>query len=179
MAAREAHRWLGAGLGVWIAATSAPAPAGQGPRLTEAVSVYLFTAVDCPISDRYAPELSRLATSFGDRVRFTLVYANHGETAANVEAHARAFGFAMPHIRDDGTLVRRANVSVTPEAAVFDRLGRLVYRGRIDDRYTDFGVDRPTPTRRDLALAIEEVLAGRPVTVPETRSIGCAIVRRP
>lgn len=179
MAAREAHRWLGVGLGVLIAATSAPAAAGQGPPLTESVLVYVFTAVDCPISDRYAPELSRLATSFGDRVRFTLVYANHGDTAAGIEAHAGAFGFAMPHIRDDGTLVRKANVTVTPEAAVFDRSGRLVYRGRIDDRYTDYGVDRPTPTRRDLAVALEEMLAGRPVTVPETRSIGCAIVRRP
>lgn len=179
MAAREAHRWLGAGLGVWMAATSAPTAAGQAPLPGDGISVFVFTAVDCPISDRYAPELSRLSASFGDRVRFTLVYPNHGDTAASVEAHARAFGFAMPHIRDDGPLVRKANVTVTPEAAVFDRSGRLVYRGRIDDRHTDFGVDRPTPTRRDLAIAIEEVLAERPVTVPETRSIGCAIVRRP
>lgn len=144
------------------------------------VTVLLFTAVDCPISDRYAPELTRLAAGYRDRVQFTLVYPNHGDPDGAIDAHARAFGFPMPHRRDiDGSLTARAGVTVTPEVAVFAGDGRLVYRGRIDDRYSDFGVDRPTPTRRDLAVALDELLAGRPVSVPETRAIGCAIVRQP
>lgn len=152
-----------------------PLEAGDGARAT----VLVFTAVDCPISDRYAPELKRLRDGFTGRgVRFWLVYPNAGERPASVRAHAEAFGYGMPVALDvRGALVDAAEASVTPETAVFDRAGRLVYRGRIDDRYIDFGIDRPAATRRDLAEAIEAVLDRRAVTTPVTRAIGCAIVR--
>ena len=42
----------------------------QADRLT----VLVFTTTDCPISNRYAPEIQRLATKFGDRAKFVLVY---------------------------------------------------------------------------------------------------------
>ena len=58
-----------------VAPLAGPAPA----------TVLLFTAVDCPISDRYAPEVRRLAARFGAAgVRFWLVYANAGELPAAV-----------------------------------------------------------------------------------------------
>ncbi len=66
---------------------------------------------------------------------------------------------------------------MTPEVALFDAAGRLAYLGRIDDRYVDFGVDRPAPATHDLAEALDAVLAGRPVAVPRTHAVGCAIVR--
>ena len=129
----------------------------------------LFTAVDCPISDRYAPEVRRLAARHGaDGVRFWLVYANAGETPAAARAHAAAFAYGLPVVLDPAaTLADRAGQTVTPEAAVFDAAGRLVYHGRIDDRYVDFGVDRPAPTTHDLADALAAVLAGRPVAHPD------------
>jgi hypothetical protein len=144
-------------------------------------TVLVFTAVDCPISDRYAPEVRRLASRYAAQgVRFWIVYANQGERPEAAKAHAEAFGYGLPVAIDTRAgLADRAQAMVTPETAVFDGAGRLVYHGRIDDRYTDFGVDRPTPTRRDLAVALEELLAGRAVSVPETRAIGCALVRRP
>ena len=52
---------------------------------------------------------------------------------------------------------------------------RRVYRGRIDDRYVDFGKYRPAPERHDLAEALDSVLAGKPVKIQQTKSIGCAI----
>ena len=111
-------------------------------------SVLLFTAVDCPISDRYAPEVRRLAARFqAEGVAVWLVYANAGEQPAAARAHAAAFGYGLPVALDPAaTLADRAGGQVTPEAAVFDAAGRLAYRGRIDDRYVDFGVDRPAPT---------------------------------
>lgn len=144
-----------------------------------AATVLVFTAVDCPISDRYAPELQRLYAAYARRgVRFWLVYPNAGDAPAAARAHADAFSYAMPVALDPrGALVDAASVSVTPEAAVFDAAGRLVYHGRIDDRYLDFGVDRLVPTRRDLAEALSSVVAGRRVEVSETRAVGCAIVR--
>ncbi len=142
-------------------------------------TVLLFTAVECPISDRYAPAVRRLAGNYGALgVRFWLVYPNEGETPAAVKTHAEAFSYGLPVALDSArTLVDLAEATVTPEVAVFDGQGRLRYRGRIDDRYVDFGVDRPVPTTHDLDAALAALLAGRPVARPLTPAVGCAIVR--
>ena len=109
-------------------------------------------------------------------MRFFLVYADPERTAEIARAHSQAFGYPMPALLDPAhELVRRAGATVTPEACVFTGEGALVYRGRIDDRYVDFGKQRAAPTVRDLANAIEAVLARRmpdPVWPP---AIGCAI----
>jgi len=67
---------------------------------------------------------------------------------------------------------------VTPEAAVFVPGGpraRLVYRGRIDDRYVAFGRVRAAPTTHDLEDAVAATLAGRPVPHDVTPAVGCFI----
>ena len=53
--------------------------------------------------------------------------------------------------------------------------GRVVYRGRIDDRYVDLGVERPAPTRHDLADALTASLGGKPAPHPRTQAVGCFI----
>lgn len=142
-------------------------------------TVLVFTAVDCPISDRYAPEVRRLAARYAARgVRFHVVYANTGERPAAAAAHAAAFAYGLPVVLDAaGELAKRASATVTPEAAVFDARGALVYHGRIDDRYVDFGVDRHAPTTHELDDALAAVLAGRPIAAPAVPAVGCAIVR--
>ena len=68
----------------------------------------------------------------------------------------------MEALRDPAhALVKFTEATITPEAAVVAD-GRVVYRGRIDDRYVDLGVERPSPTQRDLADALTAVLAGKP-----------------
>jgi hypothetical protein len=139
----------------------------------------IFTAVDCPISDRYAPEVRRLASRFkAAGVATWIVYANAGESPAAARAHAAAFAYGLPVALDrDGQLAAQGQTAVTPEAAVFDAAGRLAYHGRIDDRYVDFGVDRPAPTSHDLADAVAAVVAGTAVPRPSVPAVGCAIVR--
>jgi hypothetical protein len=66
-------------------------------------------------------------------------------------------------------------VTVAPEVAIVDSIGKVLYRGRIDDRYIEFGTDRPQPTVRDLERSLEAVIAGKPVPVAETRAFGCFI----
>jgi hypothetical protein len=143
-------------------------------------TVLIFTAVDCPISDRYAPEVRRLAGRFRDAgVATWIVYANAGELPAAAGAHAAAFAYGLPVALDpDGQLAAQARTAVTPEAAVFDAAGRLAYHGRIDDRYVDFGVDRPVPTSHDLADAVAAVVVGVAVPRPSMPAVGCAIVRQ-
>jgi hypothetical protein len=141
-----------------------------------AATVLLFVSTRCPISNRYAPEIARLAGEFAGRsVEFFLVYPLDGDGPPAIREHLRAYSLPLTALRDPAhALVRAAGVATTPEVAVF-HAGRRVYRGRIDDRQVDFGVTRPQPTRRDLESALTEVLAGRPVSVPETDPVGCSI----
>jgi hypothetical protein len=137
------------------------------------LTVYVFTTTDCPISNRYAPEIQRLASKYGAKAEFTLVYPVPSDSLAKIREHKKQFGFSLASIRDtQQLLVRRTGVSVTPEVAVM-KGDELLYRGRIDDRYVDFGKDRVTPTTRDLENALDAILAGKPVAAKETRAVGC------
>lgn len=139
-------------------------------------TVLVFTTTDCPIANRYAPEIQRLASRFDGRVRFTLVYPVPADDEARIRAHIGKFGYTIPWERDAGqALVKHTGVTVTPEVAILDAAGAIRYRGRIDDRYVSFGRDRPQPTVRDLERSLEAVLAGRPVPVPQTQAIGCIL----
>ena len=149
----------------------------QAPAGVEAI-VFLFTSTDCPISNRYAPEVRRLSEAFASKgVAFRLIYPDPTEQAAAIRDHMAAFAYAgaAEAFRDpEHALVKFVGATVTPEAAVVAE-GRVVYRGRIDDRFVDLGLERPSPTRRDLAEAIAAVLAGKPVEQPRTQAVGCFI----
>jgi ribosomal protein L35AE/L33A len=157
--------------------TGAPVDALQAPKGTTAI-VFLFTSTDCPISNRYAPEVRRIAEAFAPRgVKFRLVYPNPAETAEAIREHMSAFAYAgaTDALRDPAhALVKFAGATVTPEAAVYAG-GRIVYRGRIDDRHVDLGVERPAATRRDLFDALTAVVAGKAVAPPTTQAVGCFI----
>src|SRR5215217_7101380 len=151
-------------------------PLGAPPGTT--AIVFIFTSTDCPISNRYAPEVRRIAEGFAPKgVVVRLVYPNPADEAAAIREHMSAFSYtgAVDALRDPvHALVKFTGVTVTPEAAVYAS-GRIVYRGRIDNRFADLGVERPSPTRRDLAEALSTVLAGKPVTPPTTQAVGCYI----
>ena len=140
--------------------------------------VFLFTSTECPISNRYAPELRRLAATFVPHgVLFRLVYPNPAEDTAAIREHMAAFSYAgaLQALRDpEHALVKAVGATITPEAAVYAN-GRVRYRGRVDNRFVDFGVDRPAATEHDLHDAIAAILAGRPVPHPETQPVGCYI----
>lgn len=140
------------------------------------VHVLLFVRTDCPLTNRYAPELRRIATEFQQKADFWLVYPDPSETQKAIEEHIAEYHFLGTPVRDPRhELVKRAHATVAPEAAVFDAAGALKYHGRIDDRYVDWGKSRPTAQVHDLENAIAAVLAGKPVAQPETRAIGCSL----
>ena len=141
------------------------------------VRVFLFVRSDCPITNRYAPELQRLAGEFAARkVAFWLVYPDSAETAQSIEKHVADYHFPGEPLRDPHhELVKLAHASVAPEAAVFDATGRLMYHGRIDDRWVDIGKARPAAQTHDLEDAITAVLTGARVSQPETRAVGCSL----
>jgi hypothetical protein len=142
----------------------------------ELATVFLFVRTDCPISNRYAPELERLFSTYHSRgIGFWLVYADSDTTTEDIKTHARDYHLSLPSLRDpELRLVKKAGVKVTPEAAVFLRSGREIYRGRIDDRYADLGKERPEAAEHDLEDSIKSVLAGKPVE-KRTLAVGCYI----
>jgi hypothetical protein len=150
-------------------------PFAAGPSIR--ANAFVFTATDCPISNRYAPEIRRLYDAFSRRgIRFWLVYANPRENATAVREHARKFSFALSVVRDpQHDLVNALGVTVTPEVAIVGPRGDTLYRGRIDDRYTDIGVDRPVATRHEFEEALSAVAEGRPVPTATTRAVGCVL----
>ncbi len=148
-------------------------PFASAPR----VRVFLFVRTDCPITNRYAPELQRLAQEFSRApVDFWLIYPDPAETARHIEEHVAEYHFPGQPLRDPHhVLVKRAEATVAPEAAVFDPAGALRYHGRIDDRWVDIGKARPAAHTHDLENAIAAVLARKPVSQPETRAVGCSL----
>ena len=141
------------------------------------VHVLLFTTRDCPVANGYSQEIGRVARDYAARpVAFLLVHVDPDVTIADAREHAREYALDLPIFRDlDHTLVRATGVKVTPEAAVIRADGSIAYTGRIDDRYTKLGRQRPQPTRHDLRDALDAVLAGQAVGSPRVEAIGCPI----
>ena len=142
-----------------------------------AMTVLIFVSTECPVSNRYAPEIKRLHDDFAARgVRFQLVYPNPLDSEGAIAKHIEDYGYPRIAQRDpQHTLVKMAGATVTPEAAVFDTRQRLVYRGRIDDRFVELGRERPAARQRNLRDALTAALAGRPVSPSRTQAVGCFI----
>ncbi len=150
--------------------------AGPDPFARPAAArVLVFLRTDCPIANRYAPELDRLAHEFSSRgVEFWMVYPDAAETEASIEKHKQEYNLPGSFVRDpQQVLAKRSEARISPQAAVFDRTGKLTYSGRIDDRYVAFGKARAAAQNHDLENAIEATLEGKPVKEPRTRSVGC------
>ncbi|HXI94322.1 MAG TPA: redoxin domain-containing protein [Blastocatellia bacterium] len=139
--------------------------------------VFIFIRTDCPLSNRYAPEVRRLHDRFAKSgVRFWLVYPDPDESGEIIRKHIKEYEYRLSALRDpQHKLVKITGAQVTPEAAVFLPGGRMVYRGRIDDRYVVLGKARPVPTTRDLEQVLEAILEGKQVTNKTTAAIGCFI----
>jgi len=137
----------------------------------------IFLGCECPISDYYGPEINRLCNAYGPKsVDFYLIYEDVDLPPDKVRSHAKAFGFGCPVVLDPHhALARKVGAVATPEAAVVGPDDALLYRGRIDDQFVALGQQRPAAIHHDLRKALDEYVAGRPISVPRTRTIGCAI----
>jgi hypothetical protein len=144
--------------------------------LTIRPEVFIFVLENCPIARKFAPEIKRIAGEYQPKgVQFTLVHVDPQTTAAGAKTFAADFGYALPFRLDpEHKLARRAEIANVPAVAVYTG-GRLRYTGRIDDRFPKLGVQRSAPTRRDLRIALDQILAGTPVTMPKTKAVGCTL----
>ena len=140
------------------------------------VVVLIFVRTDCPISNRYAPMIQQLGTNRMDQAAFFLVYPSRKETVEVIRRHLKEFGYTLAAIRDpQHILVKQSAAQITPEAAVFNANGQLVYHGRIDNLYEDFGHTRKQATTHELADAIEAAVAGKSLSGIAAPAVGCYI----
>ena len=74
----------------------------------------------------------------------------------------------------DGTVGRLYGAKTTPHLFIVNPEGRVIYAGAIDDYPSTDPADIPGATNY-VRQALDEALAGRPVSVPSTKSYGCSV----
>lgn len=137
----------------------------------------VFSCNHCPYVQAFEERMVAVQRDYAAR-GFQLVAINSNDEAAYPDddfAHmverAQAKGYNFPYLRDESQRVADAYGAVcTPHVMVFDKERKLRYQGRVED-----GREPSQTTRRDLREALDDLLAGRPVRVPETPAFGCSI----
>jgi peroxiredoxin len=152
------------------------------------VVVLAFLGTECPLAKLYAPRLASLAKKYeGSGVVVLGVNSNVHDNVTELKHFAREHALDFPILKDVGNVFSdRLGVERTPSVVVLDRERTIRYRGRIDDQYglqtTPSGArvsyQLGEPRRQDPAVAIDELLAGKPVSVAQTESNGCLIGRQ-
>ena len=146
----------------------------QAPALLVA-----FICNHCPFVRHLRSEFAAFAREYGAK-GLAVIAINSNDTTAYPEdgpeamrEESRAFGYSFPYLLDPQQSVAKAyRAACTPDFFLFDARQRLVYRGQFDDSRP--GSDRPV-TGADLRSAVDELLAGRPVSPDQRPSIGCNI----
>jgi len=140
--------------------------------------VVAYMGTECPLAKLYAPRLASLAEKYDKKgVAFIVVNSNRQDSNTELAAYARIYGLTFPVLKDLGNQVADQMGAVrTPEVFLLDSERVVRYWGRIDDQY-GINYAREAPKRADLELAVTQLLAGEPVEVSETASVGCHIGR--
>jgi peroxiredoxin len=140
--------------------------------------VIVFTGTECPVSNSYLLRLKELNDKYAPKgVQFLAVNSNPQDSVDEVASHAKQHALGFPVLKDTEQKVAvLLQAERTPEVVVLDAKRAVCYRGRVDDQY-GVGYRRSQPNRRDLAEALDELLAGKPVSVVRTPVSGCLIAR--
>lgn len=139
--------------------------------------VYCILGTECPVSNGYSPEMQRLADRYSKQgVKFVGIYAEPTVSAAEARKHGEEYGLKFARLLDpQHALIGMTGARTMPTMLVVRRDGTIAYRGRIDDRWSPEGKRRDEPRTRELADAIEAVVADRDPPTAETRTFGCLL----
>ena len=142
-------------------------------KVQPAVLVFLDTA--CPVATRYAPELNEIQDDArASGLKLYGVLSNPDISWRESAEFVDDFGIEFPVILDStGDLARRLGPRVTSESFVVSTANRILYRGRIDDRFAAVGRLRTRITSHDLRQVMEAVARGDHVEPHESEAIGC------
>jgi peroxiredoxin len=94
------------------------------------------------------------------------------DSLAGMKIRAGFNHFNFPYLYDgDGQVAAKYGATATPQIFIFGKTGKLQYEGRIDDN-----VNPEQVKTHDANIALDDILAGRPVAAANTSVSGCAIV---
>lgn len=157
----------------------------RGPLLV------MFICNHCPYVKHVAAELAQLGREYqakgvGVVAIMSNDVANHpDDSPEKMKAEKTARGYTFPYLYDETQNVARAyTAACTPDFFLFDRQYKLVYRGQLDDtrpnRLAPGSYESPNAANgRDLRAALDDLLAGKPVSHKQTPSMGCNIKWKP
>lgn len=148
------------------------------------VLVIAFLGTDCPLVKLYGPRLEEISKKYADQgVAVIGINSNSQDQPREIGAYARQHGMQFPILKDlDNKIADLFAAQRTPEIFVLDAERKVRYRGRVDDQYgfkSGTGYGRPNLSRQDLLQAVDELLAGKEVSMPTTEVAGCLIGRVP
>ncbi len=135
----------------------------------------VFLETGCPISRRYLPDLNDIAARAAEHgVKLYGVLSDPSTTPSEARTFRDDYGLQFPVLWDaTGDLADRLGPEIVPEVFVIDGADRIVYRGRIDDRFVSPGKLRGTITSHDLLEAINVVADGGRPENRRAQPIGC------
>jgi len=134
----------------------------------------MFIATQCPVSNAYNERMVALYNDYHPKgIAFVGINSNKQEDIDEVKEHSQTHNFQFPVLKDwDNVIADEFGASVTPEIYVLNSNFEELYHGRIDDSKREVNVKS-----QDLRAALDEILAGKPVTNTETKAFGCTIKR--
>jgi peroxiredoxin len=142
-------------------------------------TVVMIICNHCPYVKHVRHEFPRLAEDYQPKgVTFVAISPNDikaypEDSPENMKKMAKQVGIKFPYLFDESQEVARAYYAAcTPDFYVFDKDMKLVYRGQMDGARPGNGVP---VTGKDLRAALDNILAGKPVSQDQRPSLGCSI----
>lgn len=140
----------------------------------------MFSCNTCPIVHKYQSRTIEVCNYAQEKEIGVILlnsnegFRNDGDSYNDMKEYAREQSYHWPYVLDNNSVMADAfGANRTPECFLFNAAGKLVYHGAIDDNQNG-----PSEvTRKHLMVAINEMLAGKDVSVKKTRSVGCSIKR--
>lgn len=140
----------------------------------------MFSCNTCPYvikNQQRTNEISKYALD--KNIGVVLINSNEAQRGDEdsyeaMKEYAKEQGYSWYYVVDKNSELADAfGAKRTPETFLFDKDGKLVYHGAIDDNPTNAG----SVSRKHLKEAIDEAVSGKEVTVKTSRSVGCGIKR--
>jgi peroxiredoxin len=133
---------------------------------------------ECPYVVKFYKEghMNQWAGSYGGKdVVWLAVNTTSGKSNADNKAIASEWKIDRPILNDSTGEVGKAYGSRnTPTMYVIDKDGKIAYRGAIDNN-GDASTSAISSSKNYVAQALDELMAGKPVSEPMTKAYGCSV----
>ena len=143
--------------------------------------IIVFTCNHCPYAQAYENRIIQIQKDYSENLQVIAINSNDDseypdDSFENMKERAKNKSFNFPYLRDDTQEIAKAfDATHTPEIFLFNQERKLVFHGKIDDNWRDESKVKSMYLRD----AVEELIQGKEISVPETFTIGCTIKWKP